>query len=138
MDVMIQVLCEGYHGTVMNVQVPFLFKLAIDWLSTATGNPSSIAEFAASNPTVLAVFVSPAAVLIGYGIAPGNPPTIFEPLKLPNASLSNICVNLKFQEVCGNRTELCHLCNKYIRLREKVAHDVTCNGVLAEIPRSII
>ncbi|PWA95964.1 ABC transporter of the mitochondrion 1 [Artemisia annua] len=54
---------------VMNVQVPFLFKLAIDWLSTATGNPSSIAEFAASNPTALAVFVSPAAVLIGYGIA---------------------------------------------------------------------
>ncbi|PWA51306.1 ABC transporter of the mitochondrion 1 [Artemisia annua] len=54
---------------VMNVQVPFLFKLAIDWLSAATGNPSSIAEFAASNPTALAVFVSPAAVLIGYGIA---------------------------------------------------------------------
>ncbi|CAH1447066.1 unnamed protein product [Lactuca virosa] len=54
---------------VMNVQVPFLFKLAVDWLTTATGNPTSIAEFAASNPTALAVFVSPAAVLIGYGIA---------------------------------------------------------------------
>ncbi|PWA95234.1 XIAP-associated factor 1 [Artemisia annua] len=40
------------------------------------------------------------------------------------------------QEVCGNRTELCHLCNKYIRLREKVAHDATCNGVPAEIPRA--
>ncbi|KAJ0539482.1 putative ABC-type Cd(2+) transporter [Helianthus annuus] len=54
---------------VMNVQVPFLFKLAIDWLTTATGNPSSLAEFAAANPTALAVFVSPAAVLVGYGIA---------------------------------------------------------------------
>lgn len=53
----------------MIVQVPFLFKLAVDWLTTATGNPTSIAEFAASNPTALAVFVSPAAVLIGYGIA---------------------------------------------------------------------
>lgn len=42
---------------------------------------------------------------------------------------------LKFQEVCGNRTELCHLCNRYIRLRERVAHEVTCNGVPAEIPR---
>ncbi|KAI3760328.1 hypothetical protein L1987_50722 [Smallanthus sonchifolius] len=54
---------------VMNVQVPFLFKLAIDWLTVATGNPSSLAEFAATNSTALAVFVSPAAVLIGYGIA---------------------------------------------------------------------
>ncbi|PWA86326.1 ABC transporter of the mitochondrion 3 [Artemisia annua] len=54
---------------VMNVQVPFLFKLAVDWLTTATGNPSSLSEFAAANPTALAVFVSPAAVLIGYGIA---------------------------------------------------------------------
>ncbi|KAI3678604.1 hypothetical protein L6452_37903 [Arctium lappa] len=54
---------------VMNVQVPFLFKLAVDWLTTASGNPSSVAQFAASNPTALAVFVSPAAVLVGYGIA---------------------------------------------------------------------
>ncbi|KAI3806225.1 hypothetical protein L1987_22124 [Smallanthus sonchifolius] len=54
---------------VMNVQVPFLFKLAIDWLTVATGNPSSITEFAATNSTALAVFVSPAAVLVGYGIA---------------------------------------------------------------------
>ncbi|KAK1412706.1 hypothetical protein QVD17_34169 [Tagetes erecta] len=54
---------------VMNVQVPFLFKLAIDWLTAATGNPSSIADFAATNSTALALFVSPAAVLIGYGIA---------------------------------------------------------------------
>ncbi|KAI3667846.1 hypothetical protein L6452_42916 [Arctium lappa] len=54
---------------VMNVQVPFLFKLAVDWLTTATGNPSSLSEFAAVNSTALAVFVSPAAVLVGYGIA---------------------------------------------------------------------
>ncbi|KAH7524803.1 hypothetical protein FEM48_Zijuj06G0157900 [Ziziphus jujuba var. spinosa] len=33
------------------------------------------------------------------------------------------------QEVCGNRTELCHLCNKYIRLRERYAHETRCNGV---------
>ncbi|KAI7741451.1 hypothetical protein M8C21_027150 [Ambrosia artemisiifolia] len=54
---------------VLNVQVPFLFKLAVDWLTTATGNPSSLSEFAAANSVALAVFVSPAAVLIGYGIA---------------------------------------------------------------------
>ncbi|KAL7598640.1 hypothetical protein Lser_V15G26840 [Lactuca serriola] len=54
---------------VMIVQVPFLFKLAVDWLTTATGNPSALSEFTAANSTYLAVFVSPAAVLIGYGIA---------------------------------------------------------------------
>ncbi|XP_076926837.1 ABC transporter B family member 25, mitochondrial-like [Bidens hawaiensis] len=54
---------------VLNVQVPFLFKLAVDWLTTATGNPSSLSEFSAANSIALAVFVSPAAVLIGYGIA---------------------------------------------------------------------
>ncbi|KAL8199648.1 hypothetical protein R6Q57_013216 [Mikania cordata] len=35
----------------------------------------------------------------------------------------------KHQEVCGNRTELCQLCNRYIRLREKLAHELSCNGV---------
>ncbi|KAK9069061.1 hypothetical protein SSX86_013177 [Deinandra increscens subsp. villosa] len=54
---------------VMGVQVPFLFKLAVDWLTTATGNPSSLSAFAAANPIALAVFASPAAVLVGYGIA---------------------------------------------------------------------
>ncbi|XP_022859192.1 ABC transporter B family member 25, mitochondrial isoform X1 [Olea europaea var. sylvestris] len=54
---------------VLNVQVPFLFKLAVDWLTTATGNANALAEFTAANSTVLALFVSPAAVLIGYGIA---------------------------------------------------------------------
>ncbi|XP_051134536.1 ABC transporter B family member 25, mitochondrial [Andrographis paniculata] len=54
---------------VLNVQVPFLFKLAVDWLSTATGNAGALAEFTAANSTSLAIFASPAAVLIGYGIA---------------------------------------------------------------------
>lgn len=49
--------------------MPFLFKLAVDWLATATGNAGSLAEFTAANATYLALFVSPAAVLIGYGIA---------------------------------------------------------------------
>ncbi|XP_019188583.1 PREDICTED: ABC transporter B family member 25, mitochondrial isoform X1 [Ipomoea nil] len=54
---------------VLNVQVPFLFKLAVDWLTTATGNASTLAQFTSANATALALFVSPAAVLIGYGIA---------------------------------------------------------------------
>ncbi|KAI9106581.1 hypothetical protein K1719_022109 [Acacia pycnantha] len=33
------------------------------------------------------------------------------------------------QEVCGNRTELCHLCNKYVRLRERYNHEASCNGI---------
>lgn len=54
---------------VLNVQVPFLFKLAVDWLATATGNADALASFNASNSYMLALFVSPAAVLLGYGIA---------------------------------------------------------------------
>ncbi|KAL1816868.1 hypothetical protein DCAR_0521270 [Daucus carota subsp. sativus] len=54
---------------VLNVQVPFLFKLAVDWLTTASGNASGLAAFATANPTSVAVFATPAAVLIGYGIA---------------------------------------------------------------------
>lgn len=53
----------------INVQVPFLFKLAVDWLSTVSGNAGALAEFTAANSTALALFASPAAVLIGYGIA---------------------------------------------------------------------
>lgn len=53
----------------VNVQVPFLFKLAVDWLATATGNAGALAEFTAANSTFLALFASPAAILIGYGIA---------------------------------------------------------------------
>ncbi|KAL7152142.1 hypothetical protein ABFS83_04G077600 [Erythranthe nasuta] len=54
---------------VVNVQVPFLFKLAVDWLATASGNAGGLAEFTAANSTSLALFATPAAVLIGYGIA---------------------------------------------------------------------
>lgn len=53
----------------MNVQVPFLFKLAVDWLTTASANASGLAAFATANSTSVAVFATPAAVLIGYGIA---------------------------------------------------------------------
>lgn len=49
--------------------MPFLFKLAVDWLTTATGNASSLAAFTTANSTLLALFASPVAVLIGYGIA---------------------------------------------------------------------
>ncbi|PIA59668.1 hypothetical protein AQUCO_00400515v1 [Aquilegia coerulea] len=54
---------------VLNVQVPFLFKLAVDWMAAATGAGSELATFSTANTTLLAVFVSPAAVLVGYGIA---------------------------------------------------------------------
>ncbi|KAH7564701.1 hypothetical protein JRO89_XS09G0007900 [Xanthoceras sorbifolium] len=55
---------------VLNVQVPFLFKLAVDWLTSATTtNAGALASFSAANSTALAVFATPAAVLIGYGIA---------------------------------------------------------------------
>ncbi|KAL8146784.1 ABC transporter B family member 25, mitochondrial-like [Apium graveolens] len=54
---------------VLNVQVPFLFKLAVDWLTTSSANASGLAAFATANPTSVAVFATPAAVLIGYGIA---------------------------------------------------------------------
>ncbi|TKY56627.1 ABC transporter B family member 25 [Spatholobus suberectus] len=50
---------------VLNVQVPFLFKLAIDLLTAATGSAGALA----SNSTGLALFATPVAVLIGYGIA---------------------------------------------------------------------
>ncbi|KAL8141242.1 hypothetical protein V2J09_007263 [Rumex salicifolius] len=33
------------------------------------------------------------------------------------------------QEVCGNRTEYCHQCQKYIRLCERYVHETTCTGV---------
>ncbi|KAL2317342.1 hypothetical protein Fmac_031218 [Flemingia macrophylla] len=50
---------------VLNVQVPFLFKLAVDSLTTATGSAGTLA----SNSSGLALFATPVAVLIGYGIA---------------------------------------------------------------------
>lgn len=33
------------------------------------------------------------------------------------------------QEVCGNRTEHCHRCSRYIRLRDRYVHETTCNGI---------
>ncbi|KAL4295486.1 hypothetical protein GQ457_12G016870 [Hibiscus cannabinus] len=33
------------------------------------------------------------------------------------------------QEVCGNRTEMCPLCNRYIRLRERYNHETRCTGI---------
>lgn len=54
---------------VLNVQVPFLFKLAVDWLASATGTGASLATFSSTNPTLVAAFATPSAVLIGYGIA---------------------------------------------------------------------
>ncbi|GMP48819.1 hypothetical protein CsSME_00016041 [Camellia sinensis var. sinensis] len=54
---------------ILRTLVPFLFKLAVDWLTTATGNASAFASFTTANSTALALFVSPAAVLVGYGIA---------------------------------------------------------------------
>ena len=49
--------------------MPFLFKLAIDWLAALGGAEASLASFTDANATMLALFASPAAVLIGYGIA---------------------------------------------------------------------
>ncbi|KAJ0979169.1 hypothetical protein J5N97_014643 [Dioscorea zingiberensis] len=54
---------------VINIQVPFLFKLAVDWLSAVTGSGSMISSFTDTNSVLLALFVNPTAVLIGYGIA---------------------------------------------------------------------
>lgn len=42
----------------------------------------------------------------------------------------------KHQEVCGNRTENCHMCRRYIRLREKILHESRCNGVPDDIAES--
>lgn len=47
---------------ILNVQVPFLFKLAVDWLTIP--NATHLA-----NTTLVALFATPTAVLIGYGIA---------------------------------------------------------------------
>ncbi|CAK7323465.1 unnamed protein product [Dovyalis caffra] len=65
------VLALGFlvGAKVVNVQVPFLFKLAVDWLTTATGNATALASFTTANSTLLTLFATPASVLIGYGIA---------------------------------------------------------------------
>lgn len=35
---------------------------------------------------------------------------------------------VKHQEVCGNRTEYCPMCSKYVRLRERLDHDIRFHG----------
>lgn len=49
--------------------MPFLFKLAIDWLTTATGNANALAAFTTANSNLIALFATPASLLVGYGIA---------------------------------------------------------------------
>ncbi|KAG6475807.1 hypothetical protein ZIOFF_065036 [Zingiber officinale] len=47
---------------------------------------------------------------------------------------------INHQEVCGNRTEYCDLCRKYVRLRERVNHDIQFHSSTtdtAEPPRNI-
>ncbi|KAF3632096.1 putative MADS-box transcription factor 27-like [Capsicum annuum] len=43
---------------------------------------------------------------------------------------------IEHQEVCGNRTELCHLCSRYIMLRERSVHESRCNGSTNNITES--
>ncbi|KAH6557425.1 hypothetical protein KP509_1Z115500 [Ceratopteris richardii] len=55
---------------VLNVQVPFLFKYAVDDLSLSIGAATSAAGAAASSSSMIAVALgTPVAVLVGYGIA---------------------------------------------------------------------
>ncbi|XP_047982109.1 TRAF-type zinc finger domain-containing protein 1-like isoform X4 [Salvia hispanica] len=39
-------------------------------------------------------------------------------------------------EVCGNRTELCYMCHKYIRLREMHSHVSRCTGPVRTVAES--
>lgn len=36
---------------------------------------------------------------------------------------------IEHQEVCGNRTEYCGVCKKYIRLSNRLVHETTCTGI---------
>eukprot|EP00897_Mesotaenium_endlicherianum_P000334 jgi/Mesen1/10300/ME000079S09717 len=55
---------------VLNVQVPFLFKYAVDSLSAVTGATGATAAAAmSSNPYLLAAWATPGALLLGYGLA---------------------------------------------------------------------
>ncbi|CAI5487601.1 unnamed protein product [Closterium sp. Naga37s-1] len=57
----------------LNIQVPFLFKHAIDSLSAAAGatgaTAAAAAATAASDPLFFALFTTPSAMLLGYGLA---------------------------------------------------------------------
>ncbi|CAN6450832.1 unnamed protein product [Victoria cruziana] len=47
---------------------------------------------------------------------------------------------LRHQELCGNRTEYCENCRKYVRLRERSSHEIQCcsssNGLDANTAES--
>ncbi|XP_039113937.1 ABC transporter B family member 25, mitochondrial isoform X2 [Dioscorea cayenensis subsp. rotundata] len=88
---------------VINVQVPFLFKLAVDWLSTIVGSGNTMASFTDANSTLLALFVSPAAVLIGYGVARAGASACNE---LRNAMFSKVALRA-IRTV--SRKVFCHL-----------------------------
>lgn len=76
-------LCERMHSKqkqmltifsssiqVLNVQVPFMFKYAIDNLSVAVGAAGATATAAATaHPLLIPLLATPTAVLLGYGIA---------------------------------------------------------------------
>lgn len=76
-------------GKVLNVQVPFLFKLAVDGLSSAVGASSTTVVTTVSNSTLLAFLGTPIAVLIGYGIARGGASACNE---LRNAVFSKVAL----------------------------------------------
>jgi ATP-binding cassette subfamily B (MDR/TAP) protein 7 len=55
---------------VLNVQVPFMFKYAVDSLSVAVGAAGATATAAATaHPLLIPLLATPTAVLLGYGIA---------------------------------------------------------------------
>ncbi|XP_051147562.1 uncharacterized protein LOC127262784 isoform X2 [Andrographis paniculata] len=43
---------------------------------------------------------------------------------------------LEHQEVCWNRTELCHMCHKYVRFRECYGHESRCSSVVNNVAES--
>ncbi|CAK9197159.1 unnamed protein product [Sphagnum troendelagicum] len=63
-------LCLLVLSKVLNVQVPFMFKYAIDSLSVAVGAAGATATAAATaHPLLIPLLATPTAVLLGYGIA---------------------------------------------------------------------
>lgn len=54
---------------VLNVQVPFMFKYAVDALSAAAGGTGATAAASAATTSTALMFATPTSVLLGYGIA---------------------------------------------------------------------
>ncbi|GJP30179.1 hypothetical protein CLOM_g22947 [Closterium sp. NIES-68] len=75
----------------LNIQVPFLFKHAIDSLSAAAGatgaTAAAAAAAAASDPLFFALFTTPSAMLLGYGLARAGASACNE---LRNAVFANV------------------------------------------------